>query len=137
MTALSASAALQSAIYAKLAADPPLLALLGTPRIYDDAPQDAPFPYLTFGASTARDWSTATEPGEEHLVTLHVWSRARGRREAFALVNAIRAALHDQSLALVGHRLVNLRQEFADTRPDPESDTHHGLVRLRAVSEPL
>ena len=132
----SAHAALQTAIFSALAADPALAAIAGPPRIYDDVPQDAAFPYLSFGASIDRDWSTSTEPGEEHLFTLHVWSRARGRREVFAILAALRAALHDRALALTGFRLVNLREEFAEARPDPDSDTYHGVLRLRAVTEP-
>ena len=133
----SASAALQSAIFAALAADAALTTLMGSPRIFDDVPQDAPFPYLTFGASIDRDWSTATDPGDEHLLTLHVWSRARGRREVHAILAAVRQALHDHPLTLAGHRLINLRHEFSEARADPDSDTYHGLLRLRAVTEPL
>ena len=48
----SASWALQQSIFATLSADTPLLALLGGARIYDDVPQGAAFPYLTFGQST-------------------------------------------------------------------------------------
>ena len=133
----SANAALQAAIFATLAGDPGLTALVGPPRIFDDVPQDAPFPYISFGVSIDRDWSTSTEPGDEHLATLHVWSRARGRREADAILGALRAALHDRALTLDGHRLVNLRHEFSEARADPDSDTYHGIFRLRAVTEPL
>ncbi len=45
-------------------------------------------------------------------------------------------ALHDSALALTGHRLVNLRHELTDTRRDPDGETYHGIVRLRAVTEP-
>lgn len=132
-----ASFALQQAFHARLTADAPLLALLGGPRIYDDVPQCAEFPYVTFGQSTERDWSTGSEDGREHTVTLHVWSRAHGRKEAVAVLAAARAALHDNSLTLVGHRLVNLRHEFSDARRDTDGETYHGTARFRAVTEPL
>ena len=57
-------------------------------------PQKSEFPYLTLGQSSQRDWSTGTEPGTEHLLTLHVWSRARGRREARDIIAALELALH-------------------------------------------
>ena len=132
----SASFALQKAMHAALTTNPALLALLGGPRVYDHVPRGAAFPYVTFGQSTERDWSTGSEPGHEHLVTLHVWSRAAGGKEAQEIIGAVRAALHDQPLALTGHRLVNLRQEFAEVRRDADGETTHGLVRLRAVTEP-
>lgn len=128
--------ALQQSIYAKLAADAGVLALLGAPRIYDDVPQGTPFPYLTFGQSTLRDWSTGSETGDEHLLTLHVWSRAAGRKETHAIMDVLRSALHETSLALDGHRLVNIRHEFSEARREPDGDTYHGIVRYRAVTEP-
>ncbi len=76
----SAGFALQKAIFEKLTSDAPTLAALGGPRVYDDAPARTEFPFVTFGQSSERDWSTGSDEGYEHLVTLHVWSRARGRR---------------------------------------------------------
>jgi hypothetical protein len=132
----SAAWSLQQAIFAKLTSDSTLTTLLGGPRIYDGAPQGSAFPYLTFGQSTARDWSTATDQGNEHIFTIHTWSRARGTSQTQAILDAVRAALHDQPLTLDGHRLVNLRAEFSDSRRDPDGETYHGTVRFRAVTEP-
>jgi Protein of unknown function (DUF3168) len=133
MSALS----LQQSLFSKLATDAPLLALLGGARIYDDTPQTAVFPYVTFGQSIARDWSTGTDLGDEHTLTFHVWSRAKGRKESHTILGAIRDALHDQPLTLDSHRLINLRHEFSDARRDPDGETIHGLARFRAVTEPL
>ena len=72
----SSSFALQKAFFLKLTADAALAALLGGARIYDDVPVRGEFPYVTFGQTTERDWSTGTDDGAEHVVTLHVWSRA-------------------------------------------------------------
>ena len=131
----SASWALQQAIFATLTADAPLLALLGAPRLYDDVPQAADFPYLTFGQSLDRDWSTGTEPGNEHTLTLHVWSQARGKKETHEIIDALRTALHDQPLSLTGHRLVNLRVTELSAARDKDSQLTRVTLRLRAVTE--
>ena len=133
----SAGWSLQTAIHARLTGDATLGGLLAGPRVFDDVPRGAAFPYVTFGLTSEKDWSTGSENGSEHVVTLHVWSRAAGRHEARTIVAAIKAALHDQSLALAGHRLINLRQEFADAQRDADGETFHGIVRLRAVTEQL
>ena len=133
----SAALALQQSLFATLTADAPLIAVLGAPRIHDSVPQAETFPYVTFGQSTVRAADTATESGDEHIVTLHVWSRAKGRREAYTIIDALRSALHDRPLALTGHHLVNLRHEFSEARPDPDGETIHGIARFRAVTEPL
>jgi Protein of unknown function (DUF3168) len=132
----SASWALQQSVFARLASDAPLLALLGSPRIYDDVPQGADFPYLTFGHGLARDWGTGSEDGNEHILTLHVWSQAKGKKEAHEIMGALRTALHDQPLTLSGHRLINLRHEQSEARRDPDGETYRGIARFRAVTEP-
>lgn len=132
----NASWALQRSVYETLVADAALLGLLGAPRIFDDVPQRSEFPYLTLGQSTVRDWSTGSDDGDEHLLTLHVWSRADGRRETHELMSALKSALHERALALDGHRLVNLRHELSEARREPDGETYHGIVRLRAVTEP-
>lgn len=126
---------LQKAIYQKLKADPPLVALLGGAKVYDDAPQRSEFPYVTFGQSTVRDWSTGSDKGHEHIVTLHVWSRVAGRRQVHAIIGAIEVALHEQALLMNGFRLVNLRHENSYARREPDGETYHGTVRYRAVTE--
>jgi hypothetical protein len=127
---------LQQSIFAALSADAILTALLGPGRIYDDVPQGTALPYVTLGAATAQDWSTGSEDGTEHLVTVHVWSGARGKTEAHEILGAIRAALHDQPLGLVGHSLINLRHERSEVRRDADGETIHGTARFRAVTEP-
>ena len=49
----------------RLSGDAELTALLGGARVYDGAPRNAAAPYVHLGEITARDWSTATEAGEE------------------------------------------------------------------------
>jgi hypothetical protein len=133
----SSALALQQSIFSTLGAHPDIIALLGAPRIYDQVPQPATYPYVSFGQSITRDADTSSESGDEHMLTLHIWSRAEGRKETHELINAVRSALHQQALTLTGHRLVNLRHEFSEARREPDGDTIHGLVRLRAVTEPV
>ncbi|MCK9551629.1 DUF3168 domain-containing protein [Aquamicrobium sp.] len=130
----AASADLQKAMFAALTGNAALVALMGGARIFDRAPTDAAFPYVTFGRTSVLDWSTSTEEGLEHLVTLHVWSKARGRKEAFAILDAVRTAL-GVPLSLDGQHLVSFRFEFAEVTFDDDISVHHGLLRLRAVTE--
>lgn len=134
--------ALQAAIIARLSTDTALTVLTGAePRVFDFVPPRTKSPYVTIGQTLERDWATggdpATDTGAEHTLTLHVWSRANGRREAAEIAAVIRAALHDQPLTLIGHRLVNFRHEFTETRRETDGETIRGLVRFRAVTEPI
>lgn len=129
------AAELQKAIFAALADDAALVALLGGARIFDRAPSNVAFPYITFGRTSIYDWSTGTETGTEQLFTLHVWSKAKGKKETLDIMELARARLDDASLTLEGHHLVNLRLEFAEARHDDNLSVHHGLLRFRAVTE--
>lgn len=132
----NASWALQRAVHATLTGDADLTTLLGGTKVYDYVPRNASFPYITFGQSTERDWSTGGDEGHEHVVTLRVWSDARGRKQIQSIVDAVRAVLHDASPALTGHRLINLRHEFTEVRRTGDGETLRGLIRFRAVTEP-
>lgn len=128
---------LQSALWQRLTVNPDLLAVLGAPRLYDDVPQSATFPFVTLGDIRSNDWSTQTHAGHEHILTLHAWSRAKGRKQVQAILQALETALDDAALALKSHRLITLRLVFWDARRELDGETYHGLMRFRAVTEPL
>jgi Protein of unknown function (DUF3168) len=132
----TAAVALRAAIYDALVADGPLNAALGGPKVYDEPPKSVVFPYVTLGEARITDWSTGTESGEEHALTLHAWSRQGGHKEAHAVAGAVLQALDDADLTLDQHRLINLRFTLADVRRENDGRTYHAVVRFRAVTEP-
>lgn len=132
----SAATELQKAIFAALSGSAPLTAAMGESRIHDHAPAHVAFPYITFGRTTIHDWSTSTEDGTEHIFTVHVWSKEKGKAQALEIIEIARTVLHDTDLALEDHRLVNLRREFEEVRYDDDQAVYHGLIRFRAVTEP-
>ena len=131
----AATLALRAAIHAALLSDTALRAALGGPRIYDTLPREAAFPYVLLGDTRLSDASGDAAPLQEHLLTLHAWSRQGGHSEAHSIAAILQQALHDAALNLVGHRLVNLRTTSADIRREAGGRTYHALVRFRAVTE--
>lgn len=132
-----ASVALRAAIHRALITDTALLAALGGPRIYDEPPREAAFPFVTLGEARISDVSADDAPTLEHQFTLHAWSRQGGHKEAHLITGVLLQALDDAPLAPSGHRLVNLRFALADIRREPDGRTYHALVRFRAVTEPI
>lgn len=132
---MSAAVALRMAVHAALVADGALVAALGGERVHDVPPASPAFPYVTLGEAQILDWSTATEAGEEHRLTLHVWSRQGGHGEAHEIAHLVQQALHDAPLVLAGCRLVNLRATGAEIRRERDGRTYKGVVRFRAVIE--
>ncbi len=129
--------ALQKAAYEALIADSALTTLLGGDRLYDHVPQSSAFPYVAIDQMRINDWSTGTERGSEHVLMLHIWSRYDGKREAYEIADAVREALDDAELTLDDNRLVNLSHQYSDLKRDPDGETYHGVMRFRAVTEPL
>jgi hypothetical protein len=132
----AASAALRAAIHDALVADAALVSVLGGPKIYDEPPRAAVFPYVTLGETRIADFSSGSEPGEEHQLTLHAWSRQGGHKEAHVIAGALLQALDDAPLTLTDHQLINFRFSVADVRREADGRTYHALVRFRAVTEP-
>ena len=132
----AAAAELQAAIFARLSADAALTALLGGPKIHDHAPAHVAFPYVTFGRTSAFDWSTSTEDGSEQFLTLHVWSKAKGKKEMLAIMEAVRGLVHEASFAMASQALVSIRLEEIATRYDEDIGVEHGAMRFRALCEP-
>lgn len=127
---------LQQSIYQNLTEDTSLLSLLGAAKVYDFVPQRTRPPYITIGMSLEQDWSTSTESGREHIVTLHSWTENRGQKQARQIMAQIQTIMSEVPLSLPNHNLINLTFEFNELRRDPDGETLHGLTRYRIKTEP-
>lgn len=126
---MTAQLPLYAAIYAALAAAPPIGA-----GIYDAVPQDAAYPHIEIAGGQARDWSAQLLRGEETTIEIHVWSRYRGYAEPRTLLGLIKDRLHEVSLSLTGATFIDLRFTDLDVMTDADGLTRHGIIRFRAVT---
>lgn len=129
--------ALQAAVYQRLAAYPPLAALVG-PHVYDAVPPGLmPSLYVALGPETARDRSDATDRGALHDFAVSVVSEAAGFSTAKAAAAAISDALLGASLALARGRVVSLRFLRAQAaRRGAEGTRQIDLVFRARVEDP-
>src|SRR4051812_37045815 len=132
----TAASTARAAVHHALAADAPLVGILGGAKVYDEPPRAAAFPYVTLGETRIADFSAGGDQSEEHQLTLHAWSRQGGHKQAHEIAGALLQALDDAPLPLTDHTLVNLRFAVADIRREADGRTYHALVRFRAVTEP-
>src|SRR5690606_34355650 len=106
------------------------------PDVYDDVPQSASsFPYVVIGEDTHIPWDTDDSVGSESTITLHVWSRYRGKKEAKDIQGLIYQALNRYELAVDGFHLVTLEFDYSDVLLDADGHTRHGVCRYRALVE--
>lgn len=145
---MSAEYEIQKSVYLALRASTNLSALLAKDvndktksAIYDNVPEavdsgsDSVFPYVTIGDDTALEWDTDTSVGKEATLTIHSWSRYRGRKEVKQIQGAIYDVLHLSNLIITGYYSVLMRSEYSETLVDPDGLTRHGVQRFRLIME--
>ena len=102
------SAALQRAVFAQLASDTVLTALVG-PAIYDALPTGVLPPlYVVLGTEDVRDASDKTGAGADHAFTVSVVTESAGFATAKETAAAVSDALVDADLILDRGSLVAL-----------------------------
>jgi hypothetical protein len=129
--------ALQATIYSALVNSQKMTELLGGEKIFDDIPNNEKPPYVVFGQSIHNDWSTGSESGMEHSITLNIWSEQNGRKEVLLLADALADALKNLPKNINGHALVNFTHEFTEVDREEESELFIARVNFRAVTEPI
>lgn len=124
---MSAGLALQSAVFAALAAAD---GIGGVAAVYDGPPARAAFPYLSIEAGAAIDWSTKTTRGREHRLIITVWDENGRSARLQDLMAAAGMAIEAIDPALDGHRIASLtltREHVARGASGPWA----GLVEYR------
>lgn len=128
--------AIRYAVYSALIGDSALNGLVE--GVYDyvaqpaDAGQDSDFPYVVIGDNTYVPWDTDTETGADATITIHTWSRYKGRREVADIQDAIYRALHRQDIPVDGAATVGCELENSELLP-MDGNTSHGVQRYRLI----
>jgi hypothetical protein len=119
----------QRAIYQALTADPTLMGMIT--GVHDHVDQGSAYPYVVIGEDSANEWDTDTEQGAESLLTIHSWSREKGRMQTKEIQEAIYEILHRKELTINNAVFYSLFWEFSDSFVDPDGETRHGVMRFR------
>lgn len=130
---MSISNALQVFLYERLVADVAVGALVGD-RIYDRPAATASVPYITFGPSDYVPDDDECIDGRIETVQLDVWSEAQdGKRECKAIVDAVKASLHDVDAELSSGALNTMRVVLVRVFDDPDGRTTHGVIQVECL----
>jgi hypothetical protein len=126
----------QTAIYNALAANGSIQSLLGSPpALYDHTPPGATFPYIVFGPISVQPYDTKTEIGFEQIVTLDVYSRYRGSKEAKDIVQATYDALHRAALTVSNEVFLLLEFHSADLALESDGLTYRAAARFSIITQ--
>ena len=122
----------QTAIYDKLVASSELAAL-ATGGIHDHTPQDTPYPYVVIGDDIGTQIDTDDSLDSDHIATIHVWSRERGRTETKEIQQSIGKALHRQPLTVAGATFTDTQLQNAESFLDDDGLIRHGIQRFNVM----
>lgn len=132
----SASEELQKLVVDTLKADPAVSAIVGD-RVYDNAPKDAQFPYISLGPSDFYEDDSDCITGTVETIQIDVWHRDQNRKRLCkATVRAIYDVLHKADLMLPDpHALSQIIVGLTRVMNDPDGVSVHGVVGVEATLE--
>ena len=105
--------ALQSAIYSRLSSDSTLTTTLGA-GVVDEVTTGQAYPFIAIGEEVTTDFSTKDLTGSEVTINIHVWSQYKGSKQTKDILDRLHTLLHNYSLSVSGHNLINIRFDFSD-----------------------
>ena len=123
---------LQQAIRSRLT-DSSEVASAGVTAVYDHVPQCADFPYVVIGEDSGTPADTDDTLDADHIVTVHTWSRYRGRKQTKKIQQAVYDVLHRQPLSIGNAQFVDCTLESQETFLDADGLTRHGVQRFRIL----
>ena len=124
---------LQKTIYAKLNTDSTIKTTYSA-TVHDHVSSGTAFPYVVIGEETLIDDSSSKDIDfNEFTLTIHTFSRNRGRKEAKQIMARIYTLLHKASLTVTGANHINTRFEYSDVVKEQDGLTYHGVQRFRTI----
>lgn len=121
---------LQSTLYQALAADSALMALIS--GLYDIAPKNAAFPYVTLGGERLDPVRSKTQTGYTYTLTLSVWTASDGHGEAKQIAATLEAALNGATLTVNDYSFTGFFLQRSDTQLQPRQRVVQTQLRYQA-----
>lgn len=103
--------------------------------VHDSVPQNTAYPYVTVGEDVHNEWDTGTTIGSNASISIHSWSRARGRKETKQIQAAIYDVLHRSDLTIAGFKIDTIEWESSQSFVDADGLTRHGVQIFRILIE--
>lgn len=129
---MSVGNAVQASVFSKL--DAALTySVYDIPPQPDDSGAKTDWPYVTIGRDIVTPWDTNSEVGFSVTITVHVWSKKAGFKEAKTVQGEIYTALHRQSLSVTGYTFIACDIEQEQVIEDADGITIHGIQTFRII----
>lgn len=130
----SATLAVQGAVHNRMLGDTALTNMIN--GVFDWTDADRPYPYVQHESAIETPDNTHDRHGSQTVVTLGVWSKYRGFKEALTIASRLRALFEHQPLAITGHD--HVATYFVSlvplVDPEPPGDIRHVSIAFRVLT---
>jgi hypothetical protein len=127
------SLALQTAIRARLIADPAVTALVPAAHILDRHARPEVFPCVNIGEGFSTFADRFDTFHDRPFTDLHIWDKAASLGTVKAITGAVCAALRDGPWQVDGYHCPYLRVTNARYLRDPKGEHSHVVVTVEAI----
>jgi hypothetical protein len=132
----SAEADLQAALLEVVRADAGVQGLLGTPaRVFDSGGGEPVFPYAELERHEVSDRGSSRSAGQAHTISFGVRTRFGGRQAAKEIIGALRVAVEQSAIMVVGQRVILIQTIYSDVMRTADLREFRGLMRIRIIIE--
>lgn len=119
-------------VHSALKANANLIALVR--GVFDHVPQSQDYPYVAIGELVETEFNTDdVASAVQASLTVHVYSRKRGRKETHNIQSQIMVALHRATLAQVGFNFISIDHTQSQSFTDSDGITRHGIVEFNII----
>jgi hypothetical protein len=110
---------------------------VATGGIYNNVPQNTPYPYVVVTSPTGRPSDTLGSLGSSVLVDLRAVSQYAGDKEAAQIIDQCQRAINFQKPAVSGHRICALNLESEERYQELVNaiPTRHHVATFRVWTE--
>ncbi len=105
-----------------------------TVPVYDNAPQDAAYPYVSFDEQLSVEADYLAERKDDRTFYLSVWSNQPGKKQVLEIMAALDALLHRKRFTMDVGYMVTCYVARKSTQRDIDRVTYQGFVTLRIVT---
>lgn len=128
---MSASLAIQKAVFDRLKGNS--FINTKTTGVSDGFPEQKAFPYITIGDANVNPFTSFGHFGEEVFLSVHIWSRYKGSKEALEIGGKVIELLAHQQLTVTGFGSVPAFFESSQMIVEDDGITRHLFHRYRFI----
>ena len=103
----------------------------GAVPVRDWVPDATDYPYISIGEDTIAEGPSWSDDQRDCTLTLHVWSRYAGKKQAKQIGGALVTSLRASLTSTGEWRVQRVNLDLANYYLDPDARTQHGVIRVR------